>query len=1027
MGPLMLSNFSMLLVFFVIFHTLAADPRILWTGGEVTALESGKKSQRERTEKSRQDVVHVLSDPSKTYPGGYLFQVTFGVKFEGDNFKEFEGFERRVARSIENLVKHKFSTFSPSLKKLHLHSTERIDAAVLFLTYWLYFNPGGQDIRGQLETRLNQLKARRVANLRHGKATLFFKSVEDVDECSSGLSMCDPRADCFNAFGFYSCQCIEGFEDHSLNGSGIDCVKNEKSGGPMRSLGHLHVKHQHQKPELSPGLLPPASFKRFQQMDMVHETWQRIHTKNLFQAEAAELALQQHPGREQPTTNSQLIPELAALATGSKSLSIKHQAAGLSHIHLGNTAGPQGPYTANPQRLFTAVHFTTLSGIVRPSQAQPHLPGPSPLKPARSLQMSTATSEWLNPQVQHNGDIPQPSRIKRNPVICKFDKLGHSAPFQWQISYSAASSGFWSLPVSPFLGEVNPTGNFFPTDTLLKPRVENYSRSRVKLSSNSDPRNDISNSKHLAINPVNNNIIPRTTQPVQTPQRKYWGSSVCSDAMITSLLNWLLPTEEQGEKQNVGVRSEDSEVFIGNVDTPSLHMQRTHLLEISSSSHIPNEIKHRVLCDPKNATGPGNDKMSESALTCLDGMLLTPSLYSDLGTMPESQNLYSDGFFQTAHQTHEMELQVIIPTHVDITSRANSTVVTGREPLIYGGDQRTNSVWSSSLLLAAQWAVEVTTNQIDGTSLLEAAYPVDPSTTILQTPTWTTVAPKLHEDIGHLLAVSIGIELVNVVYKNLQHLKRRLLQSVKAVLTDTLASFSPPLKKILLQGVQRINSSGFAFDYELYFGVNGENISHSLQIRLNKLLNKSVVNLRNGRVYLSWVLVGDVDECQSEIGACSKEAKCLNTVGSYFCQCEGDFEDRSLGHSRVCIDPSESDPSFWSSFGLQETLIGSAICAFLLTAMMLILCFVVYKRSQNKYFRACDLNLGVVPTRVPLSLSDELVSEESLFTVPHRVSSYISFTKFQPIPEDSNGQEIDYEMTNPYEMKPQPAFKTFHL
>ncbi|XP_048457110.1 uncharacterized protein zgc:66455 isoform X2 [Rhincodon typus] len=985
------------------------------------------------------NVIHVLSDSSKPHPGGYLFQVTFGVKFEGDNFKEFEGFGRRVARSIENLIKHKFSTFSPSLKKLLLRSTERIDAAVLFLTYWLYFNPGGQDIYGPLETRLNQLKARRVANLRHGKATVFFKSVEDVDECSSGLSMCDPQADCFNAFGFYSCRCIEGFEDHSLNGSGIDCVKNEKSvvslilpleGGPTRSPRHFHVKHQHQKPRLNLGLPSPASFKRFQQMDVVHETQQRIHAKNLFQAEAAEPALQQHPGREWPATNSQLIPQLSAPATRSESLSIKNQAAGLSDIHLGNTAGPQAPYTTYPQPLFTAAHFTTPSGLVRPSGAQPDLPGASPLKPTRSLQMCTATSEWLNSQVQHNGDIPQPSRIKRNPVICKFDKLGHFAPCQWQISYSA-SSGFWSLPVSPFLGEVNPTRNFFPTDTLLKPRDGNHSRSRVKLSSDSDPRNYISNSKHPAINPANN-IIHRTTQPVQTPQRKYWGNSMCSDGMITSLLNWLLLTEEKGEKQNSGVLSEDevlSQMTICNIAYEDLEYQRTRLLEISSYTHIPNEIKHRVLCDPKSTTGPANDKLSESALTSLDGMLLTPSLYSDLGTKSESQNLYSDGFVQTVHQTHKMELQLIVPTHVDITSStANSSVVTGKESLIYDGDQQTYSVWSSSLPLdATQWAAEVTTKQIDGTSLLDAAYPVDPSTTILQTPTWTTLAPKLHEDIGHLLAVSAGIELVNVVYKNLQHLKTRILQSVKALITDTLASFSPPLKKILLRGVQRINSSGLAFDYQLYFGVNGENISHSLQIHLNKLVNKSVVNLRNGRVYLSWVLVGDVDECQSEIGACGKEAKCLNTVGSYFCLCEGDFEDRLLGHGRVCIDPPESDPSFWSSFGLQEILIGSAICAFLLTAMILILCFVVYKRSQNKYFRACDINLGVVPTRVPLSLSDELESEESLFTVPHRVSSYVSFTKFQPIPEEPNGQEINYEMSNPYEMKPQPAFRTFYL
>ncbi|GCC37732.1 hypothetical protein chiPu_0016238 [Chiloscyllium punctatum] len=595
------------------------------------------------------DIIHVLFDPSKTYPGGYLFQVTIGVKFEGDNFQEFEGIEKRVARSIENLIKHQLSTFSPSLKKLLLRSIERINAPVLFLTYWLYFNPGGQDIYGPLEIQLNQLKAKHVANLRHGKATLFFKSIEDVNECSSGLSMCDPRADCFNAFGFYSCRCIEGFEDRSLNGSGIECIANEKSGGSTHSLRHFHVKHLDHNTPLELELLSP-SFQRFQRMDTIF------------------------------------------------------------------------------------------------------------------------------------------------------------------------------------------------------------------------------------------------------------------------------------------------------------------------------------------------------------------------------------------HQTHTMELQLIIPNHADISSVVNSSVMTtGKEFLNYAVDWQMSSLWRTSPTLdAAQWAVDAATNPIDKTSLLDATHPVEPS--MSQNPTWTTLAPKLH-DIGSLLAISAGMELINVVYKNLQHLEKKVLQSVKALIMDSLASFSPPLKKILFQGVRRINSSGLAIDYQLYFGLNGENISHSLQIHLNKFLNKSMVNLRNGRIYLSWVLVGDVDECQSETAACSKEAKCLNTVGSYFCQCEDGFEDRSMGHSHICIDPLELDPSFWLSFGLQEILIGSAICTFLLSAVILILCFVIYKRSQNKYFRACDINLGGVAVRAPMSSADELESEESLVIIPHRISSYISFTKFQPIPEEPNGHEIDpdSELSNPYEMKPQPTFRTFHL
>ncbi|XP_043560168.1 uncharacterized protein zgc:66455 isoform X1 [Chiloscyllium plagiosum] len=1027
MGSLIFPNFRKLFVLYVIFPISVAGSGLSWTGGVITVPESGKKAESDRTEKSSQDVIHVLLDPSKIYPGGYLFQVTIGVKFEGDNFQEFEGIEKRVARSTENLIKHQLSTFSPSLKKLLLHSIERINAPVLFLTYWLYFNPGGQDIYGPLEIQLNQLKAKHVANLRHGKATLFFKSIEDVNECSSGLSMCDPRADCFNAFGFYSCRCIEGFEDRSLNGSGIECIV-KKSGGSMHSPRCFHVKYLDHNTPLELELLSP-SFKRFQQMDVVHETPQRIHTKNLFQAEVMEHPLQL-PGREWPATNSQLIPKLSASTSG---LSIKHQAASF--------AGPQAHYTSYPQPLFTAVQFTTLSGQPRPSGNRPHLPSASPLKPTRSLQMGNVTSEWLKLQVKGNGDISQPSKIKRNPVNWKFDKFSSftDAPCPWQISYST-SSGFWSSSIFHFLGEVNPTLHSFQSDALLKLQVDDYSRISVKLSSDFSLRNFISDSKHPAINPAN---IIHQTRCIETHQRKYWGS-LTSDGLnrMMSLLNWLDPTEGEAEKQNnrvlseVGVLSQTTICgIVRGLAHEGLEHLRTKLLKTSLSyGHVQREIQHHVPCDPKSTIEPGNDRMSKSVpiYSVWDEMLpllLTPSLDNDLRMKSESWNLYSESFAQTIfHQTHTMELQLIIPTHADMSSVANSSVMTtGKGFLNYAVDWQMSSLWRTSPTLdAAQWAVDAATNPTDKTSLLDAIYPVEPS--MSQNPTWTTLAPKLH-DIGSLLAVSAGMELINVVYKNLQHLEKKVLQSVKALIMDSLASFSPPLKKILFQGVRRINSSGLAIDYQLYFGLNGENISHSLQIHLNKFLNKSMVNLRNGRIYLSWVLVGDVDECQSEIAACSKEAKCLNTVGSYFCQCEDGFEDRSMGHSHICIDPLELDPRFWLSFGLQEILIGSAICTFLLSAVILILCFVIYKRSQNKYFRACDINLGGVAARSPLSSAGELESEESLVIIPHRISSYVSFTKFQPILEEPNGQEIDSdsELSNPYEMKPQPTFRTFHL
>ncbi|XP_067901746.1 uncharacterized protein zgc:66455 [Heterodontus francisci] len=200
------------------------------------------ESVSEQSEKSRPaaEIIHELPDPPKLYPGDYLFQVSFEVKFEG-NFKEFEGIEKRVARSMKNLVTEKLSTFSPSLKELLLRSVRRIDTPGLFFIYWLYFNPGGEDVYISLASRINQLQKKSVANLRHGKAILFSTSVEDVDQCSSGLSMCDPEANCFNAFGFYSCQCAEGFKDRSLTASGTGCVHVKSESGFGSSLGFHEI------------------------------------------------------------------------------------------------------------------------------------------------------------------------------------------------------------------------------------------------------------------------------------------------------------------------------------------------------------------------------------------------------------------------------------------------------------------------------------------------------------------------------------------------------------------------------------------------------------------------------------------------------------------------------------------------------------------------------------------------------------------------------------------------------------------
>ncbi|NXX46868.1 AGRE2 protein, partial [Tricholaema leucomelas] len=54
--------------------------------------------------------------------------------------------------------------------------------------------------------------------------------VEDVNECSAGVSLCGEEAECFNGLGTYLCRCKEGYEDHSPTKAGTSCVPAPRSG-----------------------------------------------------------------------------------------------------------------------------------------------------------------------------------------------------------------------------------------------------------------------------------------------------------------------------------------------------------------------------------------------------------------------------------------------------------------------------------------------------------------------------------------------------------------------------------------------------------------------------------------------------------------------------------------------------------------------------------------------------------------------------------------------------------------------------
>ncbi|NXJ04970.1 AGRE2 protein, partial [Odontophorus gujanensis] len=78
-----------------------------------------------------------------------------------------------------------------------------------------------------LRSQLGELLS---ASVEAKKLQLMSLLVEDVNECSLGVSLCGEEAECFNGVGTYLCRCKKGYEDHSPTKSGTLCIRTPQSG-----------------------------------------------------------------------------------------------------------------------------------------------------------------------------------------------------------------------------------------------------------------------------------------------------------------------------------------------------------------------------------------------------------------------------------------------------------------------------------------------------------------------------------------------------------------------------------------------------------------------------------------------------------------------------------------------------------------------------------------------------------------------------------------------------------------------------
>ncbi|XP_041107432.1 uncharacterized protein LOC121316427 [Polyodon spathula] len=169
--------------------------------------------------------------PLAHFPGEYLFEVSIEMQINHTGSENLEDLERTLLALLENLIKDDLKHLHPP-KSITLKRVKRLKSGLLFI-FWLHFGFGERRIHLSIQSCLQRLVNRPVAELGTKNAFVSSVSTEDVNECSTEMLLCDAHADCFNDFGSYTCRCQDGFEDWSRTGSGgTICVNVAGSKSP---------------------------------------------------------------------------------------------------------------------------------------------------------------------------------------------------------------------------------------------------------------------------------------------------------------------------------------------------------------------------------------------------------------------------------------------------------------------------------------------------------------------------------------------------------------------------------------------------------------------------------------------------------------------------------------------------------------------------------------------------------------------------------------------------------------------------
>ncbi|XP_015712083.2 uncharacterized protein LOC107310709 [Coturnix japonica] len=161
------------------------------------------------------------------HPGDVLFEVRTEIKHKDWIAPGGSELRRDLLESIRSHIQQNLKLPANRVNEIKLKEAKRTSNASLLLTYWLHLKPEMRNTSLLLHSQLGELLSAPVGA---GKLQLVSLLVEDVNECSSGVSLCGEEAECFNGVGTYLCRCKKGYKDHSPTKSGTLCVRSSQSG-----------------------------------------------------------------------------------------------------------------------------------------------------------------------------------------------------------------------------------------------------------------------------------------------------------------------------------------------------------------------------------------------------------------------------------------------------------------------------------------------------------------------------------------------------------------------------------------------------------------------------------------------------------------------------------------------------------------------------------------------------------------------------------------------------------------------------